>query len=60
MSTVLHLYKLTRFSTAGICESHAGSVLHLYKLTRFSTTLFAHGKLLKFYTSTNLQGSQPD
>ena len=33
-------------------------VLHHYKLTRFSNTASGYSKLGKFYTITNLQGSQ--
>ena len=33
-------------------------VLHHYKLTRFSNGVYEHKKEVKFYTITNLQGSQ--
>ena len=58
LSRVLHHYKLTRFSNeVGETDDYV-PVLHHYKLTRFSNNLHNHIHIYKFYTITNLQGSQ--
>ena len=55
---VLHSYKLTRFSNGWNTVMLTMFVLHSYKLTRFSNGLPTAWQLLRFYTLTNLQGSQ--
>ena len=37
--SVLHSYKLTRFSNKGLSLVKGKNVLHSYKLTRFSNTV---------------------
>ena len=58
VSSVLHSYKLTRFSNASSVSTDKLSVLHSYKLTRFSNFMVAYERPSRFYTLTNLQGSQ--
>ena len=58
MQSVLHHYKLTRFSNNTSTRQKKGCVLHHYKLTRFSNDLKTIKLFEKFYTITNLQGSQ--
>ena len=55
---VLHSYKLTRFSNCTGFTFISVLVLHSYKLTRFSNEWFGAVQEYKFYTLTNLQGSQ--
>ena len=56
--SVLHHYKLTRFSNTLPRSYKEVSVLHHYKLTRFSNTTKVITEQIEFYTITNLQGSQ--